>query len=35
MDELSGVTAMILFIILFIQIRPRGIVALKGRAAGD
>jgi urea transport system permease protein len=26
---------MILFIILFIQFRPRGIVALKGRAAGD
>ncbi len=28
-------TYMILFIILFIQFRPRGIVALKGRAAGD
>jgi urea transport system permease protein len=26
---------MILFIILFIQFRPRGIIALRGRAAGD
>jgi urea transport system permease protein len=26
---------MILFIILFIQFRPKGIVALKGRAAAD
>jgi len=26
---------MILFVILFIQFRPKGIVALKGRAAGD
>jgi hypothetical protein len=24
-----------LFVILFIQFRPKGIVALKGRAAGD
>ena len=26
---------LILFIILFIQFRPKGIIALKGRAAGD
>jgi urea transport system permease protein len=26
---------MIIFIIIFIQFRPRGIIALKGRAAGD
>jgi urea transport system permease protein len=26
---------MILFIIIFIQFRPKGIVALKGRAAGN
>jgi urea transport system permease protein len=34
-NTLAAQTFMILFIILFIQIRPRGIVALKGRAAGD
>jgi urea transport system permease protein len=26
---------MIVFIIIFIQFRPKGIIALKGRAAGD
>jgi len=26
---------MIIFIIIFIQFRPRGIIALRGRAAGD
>ncbi|ETW12087.1 branched-chain amino acid ABC transporter permease [Roseivivax marinus] len=34
-NTLAAQTFMILFIILFIQFRPRGIVALKGRAAGD
>ncbi len=34
-NTLAAQTWMILFIILFIQVRPRGIVALKGRAAGD
>jgi urea transport system permease protein len=34
-NTLAAQTYMILFIILFIQIRPRGIIALKGRAAGD
>ncbi len=34
-NTLAAQTYMIIFIILFIQIRPRGIVALKGRAAGD
>jgi urea transport system permease protein len=34
-NTLAAQTYMILFIILFIQFRPRGIVALKGRAAGD
>jgi urea transport system permease protein len=34
-NTLAAQTWMILFIILFIQFRPRGIVALKGRAAGD
>lgn len=34
-NTLAAQTFMILFIILFIQVRPRGIVALKGRAAGD
>jgi urea transport system permease protein len=34
-NTLAAQTFMILFIILFIQIRPRGIVALRGRAAGD
>ena len=34
-NTLAAQTYMILFIILFIQFRPRGIVALKGRAAGE
>jgi urea transport system permease protein len=34
-NTLAAQTYMILFIILFIQYRPRGIIALKGRAAGD
>lgn len=34
-NTLAAQTFMILFIIIFIQFRPRGIVALKGRAAGD
>ncbi|MDZ4096964.1 MAG: urea ABC transporter permease subunit UrtB [Paracoccaceae bacterium] len=34
-NTLAAQTWMILFIIIFIQFRPRGIVALKGRAAGD
>ncbi|MBC7157895.1 MAG: urea ABC transporter permease subunit UrtB, partial [Rhodobacteraceae bacterium] len=34
-NTLAAQTFMILFIILFIQFRPRGIVALRGRAAGD
>ncbi|PKP74937.1 MAG: urea ABC transporter permease subunit UrtB [Alphaproteobacteria bacterium HGW-Alphaproteobacteria-6] len=34
-NTLAAQTYMILFIILFIQIRPKGIVALRGRAAGD
>ncbi|OYX23702.1 MAG: urea ABC transporter permease subunit UrtB [Rhodobacterales bacterium 32-66-7] len=34
-NTLSAQTYMILFIILFIQVRPRGIIALRGRAAGD
>ncbi|WP_316013279.1 urea ABC transporter permease subunit UrtB [Roseobacter sp. HKCCA0434] len=34
-NTLAAQTYMILFIILFIQFRPRGIVAPKGRAAGD
>lgn len=34
-NTLAAQTFMILFIILFIQVRPRGIIALKGRAAGD
>ncbi|WP_343502035.1 urea ABC transporter permease subunit UrtB [Alloyangia pacifica] len=34
-NTLAAQTYMILFIILFIQVRPKGIVALKGRAAGD
>lgn len=33
-NTLAAQTYMILFIIIFIQFRPRGIVALKGRAAG-
>mgnify|MGYP002628146793 CR=1 FL=1 len=34
-NTLAAQTYMILFIILFIQFRPKGIVVLKGRAAGD
>ena len=34
-NTLAAQTYMILFIILFIQFRPRGIIPLKGRAAGD
>jgi urea transport system permease protein len=34
-NTLAAQTYMVLFVILFIQVRPKGIVALKGRAAGD
>lgn len=34
-NTLAAQTFMILFVILFIQFRPKGIVAQKGRAAGD
>ncbi len=34
-NTLAAQTFMIIFIIIFIQFRPRGIVALRGRAAGD
>ena len=34
-NTLAAQTYMIIFIILFIQFRPRGLVALKGRAAND
>ena len=34
-NTLAAQTYMIIFIIIFIQFRPRGIVALRGRAAGD
>ncbi|CUH65222.1 LIV-I protein H [Thalassovita gelatinovora] len=34
-NTLAAQTYMIIFIIVFIQFRPRGIIALKGRAAGD
>jgi urea transport system permease protein len=34
-NTLAAQTYMILFIILFIQFRPRGIIALRGRAAAD
>jgi urea transport system permease protein len=34
-NTLAAQTYMIVFIILFIQVRPRGIIALRGRAAGD
>ncbi|MFN6977176.1 MAG: urea ABC transporter permease subunit UrtB [Gemmobacter sp.] len=34
-NTLAAQTYMILFIIAFIQFRPRGIIALRGRAAGD
>ena len=34
-NTLAAQTYMILFVILFIQFRPKGIVALKGRAVGE
>ena len=34
-NTLAAQTYMILFVIIFIQFRPRGIISLKGRAAGD
>ncbi len=34
-NTLAAQTYMIIFIIVFIQFRPKGIIALKGRAAGD
>lgn len=34
-NTLAAQTYMIVFIIIFIQFRPRGIISLKGRAAGD
>ena len=34
-NTLAAQTYMIVFVIIFIQFRPRGIIALKGRAAGD
>ncbi len=34
-NTLAAQTYMIVFIIIFIQFRPRGIIALRGRAAGD
>jgi len=34
-NTLAAQTWMVLFVILFIQFRPKGIVALRGRAAGD
>jgi urea transport system permease protein len=34
-DTLAAQTCMILSLIAFIQFRPRGIIARKGRAAGD
>jgi len=34
-NTLAAQTYMIVFIIIFIQFRPRGVIALKGRAAGD
>ena len=34
-NTLAAQTYMIIFIILFIQFRPRGLIALKGRAAND
>ncbi|MEX3016127.1 urea ABC transporter permease subunit UrtB [Gymnodinialimonas hymeniacidonis] len=34
-NTLAAQTYMILFVILFIQFRPRGMIALRGRAAGD
>ena len=34
-NTLAAQTYMIIFIIIFIQFRPRGIIALRGRAVGD
>lgn len=34
-NTLAAQTYMIIFVIIFIQFRPRGIIALRGRAAGD
>ena len=34
-NTLAAQTYMIIFVIIFIQFRPRGMIALKGRAAGD
>jgi len=34
-NTLAAQTYMIIFIIIFIQFRPKGIIALKGRAAGE
>lgn len=34
-NTLAAQTYMIVFVIIFIQFRPKGIIALKGRAAGD
>ena len=34
-NTLAAQTFMIIFMIIFIQLRPKGIIALKGRAAGD
>ncbi|MFK7903033.1 MAG: urea ABC transporter permease subunit UrtB, partial [Nitratireductor sp.] len=34
-NTLAAQTFMIIFIIIFIQFKPKGIIALKGRAAGD
>ena len=34
-NKLAAQTYMILFIIIFVQFRPRGIIALKGHSAGD
>jgi urea transport system permease protein len=34
-NTLAAQTYMIIFIIVFIQFRPKGIIAIKGRAAGD
>ena len=34
-NTLAAQTYMIVAVIIFIQFRPRGIIALRGRAAGD
>ncbi|MFK7751535.1 MAG: urea ABC transporter permease subunit UrtB [Sedimentitalea sp.] len=34
-NTLAAQTSMIIFILIFTQFRPRGIIALRGRAAGD